>query len=104
MDRGWISCRLFCDRPGGCRLESIAHSNGHDVEENTRLRPHCHHHHRMRTGRCGGEPETLDQCGQDDARLHHGEVRADADARACAEWQILIFVQLGAPFAPETAW
>ncbi len=54
-------------------------------------------------GVAGRKPEPLDQGGQDDAGLHHGEVRADTDARARAKGQILILVQLAAIFSCEPA-
>src|SRR5258708_1108209 len=69
---------------------------GLEFEKYPRFRPHRHGHDRVRRRLARPETETLNQGGENDLGLDHGEIGADADARARTERQILIFVALGA--------
>ena len=70
------------------------------VQENSRVRPDGHLHHWLGIWLCaGGKMEPGEQGHQDDLRLHHGEVGADANSRATAKGDILktraVFAWLG---------
>ena len=60
---------------------------------------HMHNGHRHRTGR--REAEAREKCRENDLRLHHCEVRSDADPGASTEGQVLIAVPVCLPFRRE---
>src|ERR1700674_4854578 len=48
-----------------------------------------------------GKANALSERGKQQMALHHGEGKANADARACAEWQVRVTGKLFLPFRYE---
>src|SRR5690348_2594832 len=49
-----------------------------------------------------GKADALGEGSEQEMALHHGEVHADADARASAEWQVGVTGKLFLPFKGKT--
>src|ERR1700674_3273294 len=48
-----------------------------------------------------GKANALSERGKQQLALHHGEGKANADARACAEWQVRVTGKLFLPLGGE---